>query len=160
MQTSSIDFDTEKIKLFSDVKTMQEIVKNIKTNDLIPEFSKLIMQGEKQSMTFQLSPENLGKIKLSIEMVNNQISTRIEVENEQIKQFIQSNIEQLKHNLQQEGIKYSSVNISLADYDQRPTKSFVQKKKYNNHNDKEQMIEELVNAPHKKMGYNTYEYLA
>jgi len=160
MQTSSIDFDTEKIKLFSDVKTMQETVKNIKTNDLIPEFSKLILQGEKQSMTFQLSPENLGKVKLSIEMVNNQIFTRIEVENENIKQFIQSNIEQLKHNLQQEGIKYSSVNISLADYDQRPTKSFVQKKKYNNHNDKEQMIEELVNAPHKKMGYNTYEYLA
>lgn len=160
MQTSSIDFNTEKIKLFSDVKTMQETVKNIKANDLIPEFSKLIMQGEKQSMTFQLSPENLGKVKLSIEMVNNQILTRIEVENEQIKQFIQSNIEQLKHNLQQEGIKYSSVNISLADYDQRPTKSFVQKKKYNNHNDKEQMIEELVNVPHKKMGYNTYEYLA
>ena len=160
IQTLKNDFGTEKVKLFSDATTLQEAVKNIKTSDLIPEFSKLIIHGEKQNMTFQLSPENLGKVRLSVEMVNNHISTNIEVENEQVKQFIQSNIEQLKHNLQQEGIKYNSVNINLADYGQRSAKSFSQKKKYNNYNSKEQMVEEIVITPQKKMGYNTYEYLA
>jgi hypothetical protein len=160
-QALSNDFDVEKTKAFSDTKILHEPVKIIKQNEIIPEFSKLIQRGEKQTMTFQISPENLGKVKLVVDMVNNQIQTKIEVESEQIKQFIQSNVEQLKQNLQASGIQLSNVNISLTDYGQKNAgKMFTSKKKSNFQNEKEIPIEEITNQPMKKMGYSTYEFLA
>ncbi len=155
------DFEVEKAKVFTEAKTFHESPKIIKQNEIIPEFSKLIQQGQKQTLTFQITPENLGKVKLTVDLVNNQIQTNIEVENEQVKQFIQTNIDQLKQNLQASGIHVNNLNISLSDYSQKSTgKMFTQKKKTGMQNEKEFKIEDVTEQPLKKMGYNTYEYLA
>lgn len=158
--TSDKNFEVENLKPQLEAKQAHEAFKTVKQQEIMPEFSKLILQGEKQTMTLQLTPENLGKVKLTVDMIENQIVTKIEVENEQVKQFVQSNIEQLKQNMQSAGIPLTNVNVSLAD-DQRNQKVFSQKKKSLSRDEKEDVIEETkMNDSKKKMGYNTYEFTA
>src|SRR3989339_1417818 len=154
------NFEIENLKPQVEAKQAHEQFKTIKQQEIMPEFSKLILQGEKQTMTLQLTPENLGKVKLTVDMIENEIVTKIEVENEQVKQFVQSNIEQLKQNMQSAGVPLTNVNVSLAD-DQKNQKMFTQKKKSLSRDEKEDVIEETtLNESKKKMGYNTYEYTA
>jgi hypothetical protein len=158
--TNTNDFETEKLKVFTDIKTVNETVKTISVSDIIPEFSKAIQQNEKQSLTFQLTPDNLGKVKLVVDLVQNQVNTRIVVENNQIKQFIQANVEQLKQSLSSSGIDLNSVNISLSDYEQKSNKSFSQRKKINGKLESINPTDSQQTLAKKIMGYNTYEYLA
>ncbi|MBI3124907.1 MAG: flagellar hook-length control protein FliK [Ignavibacteriales bacterium] len=154
------NFEIENLKPQVEAKQAHEAFKTVKQHEIMPECSKLILQGEKQTMTLQLTPENLGKVKLTVDMIENQIVTKIEVENEQVKQFVQSNIEQLKQNMQSAGVPLTNVNVSLAD-DQRNQKVFTQKKKSLSRDEKEDVIEETkMNVSKKKMGYNTYEFTA
>lgn len=154
------NFEIENLKPQVEAKQAHEPFKTIKQQEIMPEFSRLILQGEKQTMTLQLTPENLGKVKLTVDMIENQIVTKIEVENEQVKQFVQSNIEQLKQNMQSAGVPLTNVNVSLAD-DQRNQKVFTQKKKSLSSGEKEDVIEETkMKDSKKKMGYNTYEFTA
>jgi hypothetical protein len=157
--TNTNDFEIEKIKAFTDIKTINDPVKTIKVSEIIPEFSKVIQLNEKQSLTFQLTPDNLGKVKLVVDLVQNQINTRMVVENNQIKQFIQSNMEQLKQSLSSSGIDLNSVNISLANQDQKSNKSFSQRKKLNGKLESINPADNLPALEKKVMGYNTYEYL-
>jgi flagellar hook-length control protein FliK len=152
--------DSDKFKIAPELKTSPDVPKTIKTHEIIPEFTKIIRTGEKQSMTFQLTPENLGKVKLIVEMIDNHINTRIEVENEQVKQFIQSNVEQLKQNLQSSGIQLSSVNISLTESEQKFSKAFSQRKKSGERVSKVKINDEQARPTQKSLGYNTYEFLA
>jgi flagellar hook-length control protein FliK len=157
------NMDFEKLKLPVEQKSFFESTKPLTQNEIIPEFSKFIQLGEKQSISFQLTPENLGKVNLIVDLVDNVVTTKIEVENEQVKQFIQSNLDQLKNNLQSNGIQLSNINISLADYSQKQNgKVVAEKKKYNSKISREEEKVEEVNLHKatKKMGYNTYEFLA
>ena len=157
-QTKGVD--TEKFKIMTEAKQINEPVKFIKPTEIIPEFSKIIQAGEKQSMTFQLTPENLGKVKLVVDLVGNQISTRIEVENEQVKQYVQSNIEQLKQNLQSAGVHLSNVNVSLGESEQKFAKTFTSRKKMGEKISKIKEGDDTTRRSQKSLGYNTYEYLA
>ena len=157
-QTKGVD--TEKLKIMTEAKQINEPVKFIKPTEIIPEFSKIIQAGEKQSMTFQLTPENLGKVKLIVDLVGNQISTRIEVENEQVKQYVQSNIEQLKQNLQSAGVNLSNVNVSLGESEQKFAKTFTSRKKMGEKISKIKEGDDTTRRSQKSLGYNTYEYLA
>ena len=152
--------DPDKFKIAPELRTSQDVPKIIKTQEIIPEFTKVIHTGEKQSMTFQLTPENLGKVKLIVELVENQINTRIEVENEQVKQFIQSNLEQLKQNLQSSGIQLSTVNVSLTESEQKFSKGFAPRKKSGERVNKVKASDEQTRPTQKSLGYNTYEFLA
>lgn len=153
-------FDLENLKPQPDQKHTNEIFKTVKQNEILPELSKMVLQGEKQTMTLQLTPENLGKVKLTVDMIENQIVTKIEVESEQVKQFVQSNLEHLKQSMQSAGITLTNVNVSLSD-DQKNPKLFTQKKKNVSRDEKEEILEEVTQlSSKKKMGYNTYEFTA
>ena len=158
---NSASAGAEKTLFVSELKSFPNAAKTITTNEIIPEFSKVIQQGEKQTITFQLSPENLGKVKLTVDLVANNLNAHIEVENDQVKQFIQSNIDQLKQNFQSNGIQLNNVNVSLAEYDQRNAKTFVPKKKFSNRDLKNEIVDKTASPiSRKSMGYNTYEFLA
>lgn len=149
-----------KTKVAADFKDLQETVKTIKTTEVLSELTKHFQSTDKQSMTFQLTPENLGKIRLVIDYINNKLTANIEVENEQIKQFIQSNVEQLKTSLQSAGIQLSGLNINLGDNEQRLLRNAgLKRKNYSKMNNLK--VEKRDLPKHKKMmGYNTYDYLA
>jgi hypothetical protein len=153
------DLEGERLKVFSELKQMHESFKVIKPAELFNEIGKMINGTEKQSLTFQLNPENLGKIKLMVDFVDNQLVTRIEVENEQVKHFIQSNIETLKQQLTSSGIQLSNVSVSLADYDQKNNKPFAPKKKSSSRVVNENSDEDILKSEKRILGYNTLEYL-
>ncbi len=158
--TNNHEFENAKQNI--ETKPFYESIKHLKQEDIIPEFTKFIQQGEKQSISFQLTPENLGKVNLIVDLVDDIITTKIEVENEQIKQFIQSNIEQLKTNLQTNGIQINNINISLADYSQRQNqKVYTEKRKSNSRIEREEPVKDTNSTAFKKnLGYNTLEFLA
>ena len=151
--------EAERFKISGETKIVQEPAKVIKPSELVPEISKFIQQGDKQSISFQLSPENLGKVKLMVEIVNSQVNTRIEVENSQVRQFVQSNIDQLKQSLEAAGIQLSNVNVSVADSDKRSHKG-TGKKKQEEKNSRVESKTESMGKAQKSLGYNTYEFLA
>lgn len=142
------------------MKDLQNTFKTIKTTEIISELSKGFQNNEVKTITFQLTPENLGKIKLMIDYSPNKMSANIEVENEQIKQFIQSNIEQLKNNLQNSGIQLSNLNVNLGSNDQRSLRNSQMKKKGYQNAGSIKVDKDNTESKRKMMGYNTYEYLA
>lgn len=146
-------------KVITSANTFKETFKKVKSTEVVSEISKYLNTSEKQSITFQLTPKNLGTVKLTVDFVENSMKAIIEVENEQIRQTIQSNVEQLKTTLQNNGIQLSSINVNLSNGEPKAHKQFTSKKRaYNNFNEpKVEQKSELTGK--KKLGYNTYEYL-
>jgi flagellar hook-length control protein FliK len=89
------------------------------------------------------------------------MTTSIEVENESVKQVVQNNIDSLRQTLQQNGIQLSSFSVSLSQQHEQktPGKSGGKKEKYQE-NDEVKSAAGEKKTKSKKMGYNTYEYLA
>lgn len=147
-------------KVVSDFTTFTETVKKVKSSEVISEINKYLLSNEKQSITFQLTPKNLGTVKLVVDYVDNQVSANIEVENEQVKQTVQSNLEQLRNTLQNNGIQLNSINVSLSNGEPRAQKQFSQKRKNYGGSSGIKVDQKSDLSGKKKMGYNTYEFLA
>jgi flagellar hook-length control protein FliK len=147
-------------KIVSDVSVFAETVKKVKSSDLVSEINKYLLSNEKQSITFQLTPKNLGTVKLIVDYVDNQVSANIEVDNEQVKQTVQSNLEQLRSTLQNNGIQLTNINVSLNNGEPKANKQFSQKRKNYGGTSGFKVDQKNDLSGKKKMGYNTYEYLA
>ncbi|NMB80636.1 MAG: hypothetical protein GYA14_02330 [Ignavibacteria bacterium] len=146
-------------KILSAANSFKETVKKVKSTEIISEISKYLNTNEKQSITFQLTPKNLGTVKLTVDYVENAMQATIEVENEQIRQAVQSNIEQLKTTLQNNGIQLSNLDVNLSNGEPKAHKQFASKKKSYNTNNESKVEQQGELTGKKKLGYNTYEYL-
>ncbi len=136
-------------------------LKNIKPSEIIKEISNFIQKGEHKSVVLNLSPENLGKVKVIVDMVDKTLHANIEVENESVKQTVQTNVEQLKSALMQSGITLAGLTISLNNTDDKNNKASESKRKTSSSSNEEIKTEvKITNTIPKKMGYNTYEFLA
>ena len=134
--------------------------KMIKPSQIINEISSFIQKGDVKSIVLKLTPENLGKVKVEVNMIDKVLHANIEVENENVRQTIQTNFDQLKSSLIQSGITVAGLTISLNNGSEKNTKTFEAKKKTTNYNQEIKSEDKLTIAIPKKMGYNTYEYLA
>lgn len=135
-------------------------VREIKAADIYKELFKLAEKKEKQSITLQLIPKKLGRVKVVVDIIDQMLQTKIEVENESAKQLLQNNMDALKQSLNQSGIQLSSYTISLSNPNSKNFKPFAAKKKVSGNEDMENNENENTPVSGKKMGYNTYEYLA
>lgn len=69
--------------------------------------------GKNQSqIIIQLRPEELGNVKIMLEMKNDVIKGRIVVENNEVKDILQENINQVKSVLQDSGIQLGELEVS------------------------------------------------
>jgi hypothetical protein len=139
---------------------MIEKIKVISAGEMIREVSKIFESGEKQSIVLRLVPKELGSVKVMLDTIDNVLTAKVEVENETVGQIVRNNVDQLKQNLLQSGISLSTINISYHNSDQK-------QHGYNNHKRKNSVYEQNIETEDidetilsKKMGYNTYEYLA
>ena len=141
------------------VKQFNNVYKTIQASDLISEISHFIGQGQSKSIELKLKPEDLGKVKIALEVIDKVVHANIEVENESVKQMVQTNINNLKQSLNQNGLQLSNVSVSISGGEAKSNRSFAQKKKTNHtlYNKKIDTASDLVSS--KSMGYNTYEYL-
>ncbi len=151
---------SEETKFGSRAAEMIEKVKVISSGEMIREISKVLETGEKQSIVLRLVPKELGSVKIILDTIDNVLTAKVEVENETVGHIVRNNVEQLKHNLMQSGVHVNSINISYHNSDQKQQGFNNQKRKNSGslpENDIEEVDESIVS---KKMGYNTYEYLA
>ena len=135
------------------------IYKQIDIKSFKEEISNLMLKGEKKTVEFQLTPENLGKLQIKLEVINKVVSASIKVDNEMTQQIVQQSMEGLKSTLNQNGVLYNSLNVSLSESEDKNNRYFKQKRKNGNEID--------INIPeveekfvHKKLGYNKYDFIA
>jgi flagellar hook-length control protein FliK len=139
---------------------MVEKIKYISSGEMIREVYKAFESGEKQSIVLRLVPKELGSIKITLDTIDNVLNAKVEVQNETVGNLIRSNSDLLKQNLLQNGVHINSLNISYQNSEQKQHGFTNQKRRhpfYLPDNDIEEVDDSLIT---KKMGYNTYEYLA
>ena len=149
-----------KEKISSGNFQLPETEKTIKSFELSKEISKIIESGTSQKVVLRLLPEALGKVKLTLEVGGEIIHAKAEVENESVRQIIQTNTETLKQTLSQNGLQLASFNVSLAGSDEKQQKAHGQKKRSNSFASKTKIEKSVLPEAARKLGYNTYEYLA
>ena len=122
----------------------------------------LIQNKNNKSITLKLSPEEFGKLEISLKFSDKKIVVNMNVENEVSKHLIQTNINQLKQSIEQTGMQLSEVYVSLSDDNKKNEKEPHPKvkKQITNLGNMSNVID--VNDKEitgKEFGYNTYEYL-
>ena len=132
----------------------------IPVSEIANELSSLVQKGEKKSLTLQLQPETLGKVKVTLDMLNSQVTAKIEVENEAAKQAVQTNLEHLKEAIHNQGVQLHSVFVSLTNEEPKQQRAPEIKKRSNHISNEKKVEEQSESKTLKKLGYNTYEYLA
>jgi|WetSurMetagenome_2_1015567.scaffolds.fasta_scaffold13145_2 hypothetical protein len=151
---------SEETRFTSRAAEMVEKIKVISSGEMIREVYKVFESGEKQSIVLKLVPKELGSIKIVLDTIDNVLSAKVEVENETVGHVIRNNVEHLKQSLLQSGVNVNSISISYHSTDQKQNGFNNQKRKnpsYIRNNDVEEVDETIIT---KKMGYNTYEFLA
>jgi flagellar hook-length control protein FliK len=132
-------------------------LQRVKSEDLVREIHKILTKENSQKVVLNLSPEELGSVKIEFDIKEKSLNAKITVDTEFAKNIIQTHSETLRNSLQDSGLTLNTLNIELSDNQrqQRPTAS---KKKIQ----KNELIENPldVTSPQRSLGYNTYEYLA
>jgi flagellar hook-length control protein FliK len=64
-------------------------------------------------MTLELEPQNLGRLTLKIEAVNDQITASVSTENEQVKEVLLRNSSALRQQLQQDGLSLGQLQVDV-----------------------------------------------
>jgi flagellar hook-length control protein FliK len=92
---------------------------------------------------------------------NHHVQANIEVENESVKQLIMTNVETLKQSITQSGIQLGGFSVSLNNPEGKMKREYEQKKKEQG-GQQNMKVDKVVTEEikEKKLGYNTYEYLA
>lgn len=152
--------NSEETKFTSRTAEMIEKVKVISSGEMIREIHKVFESGEKQSIVLRLVPKELGAVKIMLDTIDNVLTAKVEVENETVGHLVRNNVDQLKQNLAQSGVNVGSINISYQNSEQKQHGFNNHKRKNSGYqqNIETEDIDETILA--KKMGYNTYEYLA
>ncbi len=83
----------------------------------ITEQIKLILKPESTSLEMQLNPASLGKVGLQIEQKGGSITAHFTAQNESVRSAIESQVVTLRENLENQGIKVDSVEVTIASHE-------------------------------------------
>lgn len=136
-----------------------EVIKQVELNKINDELKSIITDKGNQNVTLKLTPDSLGKVHITIEVIKDIVNAHIEVENESVRQVVNAGVENLKHTLVQSGMVPQNINISLANSDEKNQKFTKNKKRNSNGENFEMEQNSEIDLP-KKMGYNTYDFVA
>jgi len=154
------EVENKEKKIFDDILVKQQSnEKNVKLTEVIKEVSRYIEKQEKGSLTINIEPENMGKVKISVEVNDKVVRANITVENETVKNMLESKLGDLQSNLNKNGNQNSFVNINLQEQANKNARNNSSRGK-NQKDIPVDSIEETEEAKQKSLGYNTYEYLA
>ena len=84
---------------------MNQLIDSIRVN----------VTADTSSMELQLTPENLGKINLTVVAKDGQITASITAQNDLVKAVIESQLIQLKETLANQGLKVTDVEVTVAN---------------------------------------------
>lgn len=140
-------------------KEIKQTVKLVEQSRLMNELENVIKSGEKKLVTINLSPEDLGSVKVSLDISDKSVTAKINVTNDSVRQMIMTQAENLKSSLNQSGIQLASLNVSVNNSDEKATHQGKMKRK-DNFGDKKIVIKDIPGPVKvKNLGYNTYDYI-
>ncbi len=140
-------------------KEVKETIKIVDQSRLISEIENLIKGGERKVVKFNLYPEDLGSVKISLDVSDKVVTAKIDVSNDAVRQIILTQAESLKSSLTQNGIQLASLNVSVNNSDEKTAQQGKLKRKVGTV-DKKTAISDFSNRTKmKNLGYNTYDYI-
>ena len=89
---------------------MQDITRQI------VEQIKIMIKPEQTSMEIQLNPESLGRINLSVVAKDGIMTAHFTAQNELAKEAIESQMQVLKDNLNNQGLKVESIEVTVSNF--------------------------------------------
>lgn len=95
---------------FEKVQMMKEIV-----NQVVEQVKITIKPGT-TTMDFQLNPEHLGRVNLTVAAKDGQMTASFVVQNQVAKEAIESQIQVLRENLENQGLKIEAVEVTVANF--------------------------------------------
>ncbi len=98
-----------------------------------------------QSLEMQLNPANLGRVEMHLTMKAGALTAQFEAENVHVREVMQSQAAELKHNLEQQGIRVESVEVTLRE------RGFEQNFMQENNQAGEQAMEEARKQQSRRM---------
>ena len=147
-------------KVFEETLVRTGNERNVKLTEVIKEVSRYLEKQDKSSMTLNIEPENMGKVKISVEVTDKIVRANITVETEVVKNMLESKLGDLQSNLNKNGNQQGMVNISLQNNEQKSNERQTGKRKMSGENKQVDKIEAETEEIKKSLGYNTVEYLA
>lgn len=132
-------------------------MRTIRASEAMKEVQTLIESRQKDTMVFQLDPENMGKMKVTLTNMENVLRAHIEVETESARKSLEGNMQQLLQKLESAGVQVHSVHVTLQQQDQSKRQPQYTNKRMNYNAEDEPALEEEIGA--RELGYNTVEYL-
>jgi hypothetical protein len=155
--------ETENIKngkVFDETFVKAGNERNVKLTEVIKEVSRYLEKQDKSSLTLNIEPENMGKVKISVEVTDKIVKANITVETEVVKNMLESKLGDLQSNLNKNTNQQGMINISLQQNEQKNNERQAGKKKISGENKQVDKIETETEETKKSLGYNTVEYIA
>jgi len=156
---------TDSIKTAS-IFAADDPVKHVRAKNLMYEISKFFEQKYNNSITFKITPEHLGKVKIQLKLINDVLKASIEVENDQVKHAVESSLNSLKSSLMMNGLTSGDISVFVTNQQPKGSKYFpTQKRKERSYSEETETMENTTglseqNLINRKYGYNTYEFTA
>ncbi len=102
-------------------------------------FIKTLSTGAKQ-LTVQLTPENLGKLNVMLQVNGKEVSAVIKAENTDAARVIADNIDQIKHALENQGLKVEKLEVQAGLTNSQGDQNWFGQNQHNLARDREAMV--------------------
>ncbi|QUH20836.1 flagellar hook-length control protein FliK [Alkaliphilus sp. B6464] len=106
----------EKLDQKINVKVMKnEIIDQKQFVSEIAHKAGAFLSKDRNEMSIQLTPENLGKISIKIGLNDGTLTGKIYAENYSVKEIIETNLNQLRDALEEKGLSISGLEVHVGD---------------------------------------------
>lgn len=75
---------------------------------------RVAVNGERQELSLQLTPENLGTVRVNILTDQLEVQARLLVENLAVKEALEANLHKLREALQAQGLLVQDINVAVS----------------------------------------------
>ena len=140
-------------------REVKETVRVIDQSRLMSEIENTIKNGDRKVVKLNLSPEDLGSVKISLDVNDKIVTAKINVTTDAAKQIILTQADSLKSSLTQSGIQLASLNVSVNNSDDKGPQQGKMKRKGSSVNGKVVIDDVPSGVKAKNLGYNTYDYI-
>ena len=142
-------------------KDIKETVKVVDQSRLMNEIENLVKSGERKVVKLNLYPEDLGSVKISLDVNNKIVTAKIDVTNDAVRQMRMTQSDSLKSALTQSGIQLASLNVSVNNFDEKTSQQQGKMKRKGGSVERKSAIKDVpsTGTKVKNLGYNTYDYI-
>lgn len=84
------------------------------------------LSKDRNEMSIQLTPENLGKISIKIGLNEGSLTGKIYAENYAVKEIIETNLNQLRDSLEEQGLNIAGLEVHIGDNPQNFNRSLYE----------------------------------